>query len=750
MNIEIIHTPGKEMKSSDYNSRHPEECTERQCQICKFAYELEMTGDKVARITVEDIEKGTVSMPFIQRSAWIKVQKNDKVHQQLAFLINTSQSPERKKTKGDNTILKRLHNLYKKGQLKQSTDGLITVSQVDPKHGTYEAISVPSQMFPGLVQAIHLKLDHPSKLQLTRLLFRYFYSPGYGRIVEEVTDNCVVCSSLKQLPAQLFSESTVETPTFGANFSSDVIRMHGQKILLSREKLSQFTQTVLIKDETADSLRTALIAQILEFIPSSGASVQVDCAPAFQSLKMESDAEGSIWKKLGIKMDLGRTLNKNKNPIAENAIKEFHKEKLRLNPRGGSVTELELALITKNINSRIRDRGFSAKEIVFQREQITNNTQPVSDEALAKEQVEKRKGKQNPVSNHSQHRLAVGSNIFLKNDKNKLRGREMYKVVELFFKNNESWAKIQKTESQFRAKTYEVKTDEIFPVPGDSLNLNHDEELATNDDDKEPSTEDVHTKTADDKVRSDEESNCEVNDTIMSEGLEVSKENPKSDCGPENNITGDETVESPYITPYKRGRRQAAIKSSKQFKKLISEGLLMVRTPTKKLRPPDHAWNWNDFFHLCNMEDTWFVSKDRTPSAKLDRVDEVQQAEESIFDVNEWWDLVTNMSDKRSYSSQNTLEDAEEWLDNSLEQHELIGNNDENRPMTRSHLQNQAVNLNDEDAAQSSGQALDVPQQEVHEQARQESQHLQDDQRRLRPRKSTAGNFADYNRYGRR
>ena len=108
------------------------------------------------------------------------------------------------------------------------------------------------------------------------------------------------------------------------------------------------------------------------------------------------------------------------------------------------------------------------------------------------------------------------------------------------------------------------------------------------------------------------------------------------------------------------------------------------------------------------------------------------------------------MSDERSCSSQSALEDTEECLDNSLEHHEPIENNDENRPMTRSHLQNQAVNFNDEDAAQSSGQALDVPQHEVREQAHQESQHLQDDQRKLRPKKSTAGNFADYNRYGRR
>ena len=74
--------------------------------------------------------------------------------------------------------------------------------------------------------------------------------------------------------------------------------------------------------------------------------------------------------------------------------------------------------------------------------------------------------------------------------------------------------------------------------------------------------------------------------------------------------------------------------------------------------------------------------------------------------------------------------------------------NDENRPMTRSHLQNQAVNVNDEDAAQSSGQALDVPQQEVHGQAHQEIQHLQDDQRRLRPRKPM--NYEDFHRFGKR
>ena len=100
MNVEIIHTPGREMKSSDYNSRHPEECADKKCQICKFAYQLELTGDNISKITVNDVDKGTVKMPFHQRSAWLKAQRNDKTHQELEKLLRTTQSPEKKKTGG--------------------------------------------------------------------------------------------------------------------------------------------------------------------------------------------------------------------------------------------------------------------------------------------------------------------------------------------------------------------------------------------------------------------------------------------------------------------------------------------------------------------------------------------------------------------------------------------------------------------------------------------------------------------------
>merc|ERR1712082_291673 len=146
----------------------------------------------VEKITVDDIEKGRVTMPFTQRAGWLKVQSNDRMHRQLAWLIDTSQSPEKRKTKGDNTKLKLLHNLYRNGMLKKTADGFITVTQPATDEGEYAAISVPPIMYPGLIQALHLKLNHPSKLQLERVSTRYFYTPGYARIISEVA----VCTSL--------------------------------------------------------------------------------------------------------------------------------------------------------------------------------------------------------------------------------------------------------------------------------------------------------------------------------------------------------------------------------------------------------------------------------------------------------------------------------------------------------------------------------------------------------------------------
>ena len=86
---------------------------------------------------------------------------------------------------------------------------------------------------------------------------------------------------------------------------------------------------------------------------------------SFQSLQSEAQNPSSLFHKLGIKLTIGRLLNKNKNPTAENANKEILKEKLSHTNRVGPITSVDLAMILRNVNSRVRYNGLTPKEILF-------------------------------------------------------------------------------------------------------------------------------------------------------------------------------------------------------------------------------------------------------------------------------------------------------------------------------------------------------------------------------------------------
>ena len=130
--------------------------------------------------------------------------------------------------------------------------------------------------------------------------------------------------------------------------------------------------------------------------------------------------------------------------------------------RGGPVTEVERAQITKNMNSRIRERGYTAKEMAWNRDQISNEFRPVSDPTLSKQQVELRKAR-HPHVPQLEYDFKVGDNVFLKKDLSKLRGREMYKIVSFFQRQPDGgkMAIIRKFENKFMSKNYEVTLAEI-------------------------------------------------------------------------------------------------------------------------------------------------------------------------------------------------------------------------------------------------------------------------------------------------
>ena len=171
-NIEIVHFPGTQTKVADFSSRNPLPCNISRCQICNYAFEQTSIGDiaSIMAITVNDIEDGNYKIPLTEKPTWLKLQKQDETHRLLYRLITSGGLQPEPKLRG-HTDLKRMYNLYKKGLLSIDQSGLITVKYIDGSSGVeYDAISVPKQLYPGLVQSIHIKLSHPSKNLMHKFL----------------------------------------------------------------------------------------------------------------------------------------------------------------------------------------------------------------------------------------------------------------------------------------------------------------------------------------------------------------------------------------------------------------------------------------------------------------------------------------------------------------------------------------------------------------------------------------------------
>ncbi|CAG2214876.1 unnamed protein product [Mytilus edulis] len=129
--------------------------------------------------------------------------------------------------------------------------------------------------------------------------------------------------------------------------------------------------------------------------------------------------------------------NVNKNPVAEKAIQELEDEILRTNPSSLVLTPLTLSLVTARLNTRIRNRGLSAREMWTQRDQFSNNEIPLTDQNLIIAQHEQRL-KNHPHSEKTKcpsgklpvcPDLEIGDIVYLRCDLNKTKSRDRYLVV---------------------------------------------------------------------------------------------------------------------------------------------------------------------------------------------------------------------------------------------------------------------------------------------------------------------------------
>ena len=161
----------------------------------------------------------------------------------------------------------------------------------------------------------------------------------------------------------------------------------------------------------------------------------------------------------------------------------------------------------------------------------------------------------------------------------------MYKVVEVFVKDNEDWAKLQKSETQFRSKEYLVKCAEILRVPVPAVDVEDDEKgLEENTVPGIQDTEADNIPAEFQGLQHSDDTTKDVHDAIQEEDAHES---------PKDRINNSD---------YERPRRRAAMKNRDNIKEMVATGILKVnKTDIPKL--PTHAWDWNTFRDLVDAED---------------------------------------------------------------------------------------------------------------------------------------------------
>jgi hypothetical protein len=277
---------------------------------------------------------------------------------------------------------------------------------------------------------------------------------------------------LETVPTELIVQSSSAPATTPLLiYAADVLRRCKQVIFVLRDTFSSFTVAQIYDNENHDTLRSALIITISSIRPNPQTSVEVrvDNAPGFKPLK--NDFELSEAK---IVLDFGRVHNKNKNPVAEKSIRELSSEILRVLPEGGQINESQLAVVVNQLNSRIRNRGLSAWEILTQRNQFTGEQLDFSDLHLSEQQAQLRATNQQssakskargkpPAQNAS---IQVGSLVYIKSEGEKHKARERYLVTDV---KDDSCTLQKFVKSQLRSQKYALKLSEVYPVQSEQI-----------------------------------------------------------------------------------------------------------------------------------------------------------------------------------------------------------------------------------------------------------------------------------------
>ena len=138
-------------------------------------------------VIVGDILQNKCPTPFTSRPSWKRSQQDcGALKRTFAHLSQGTRPSKKSKRMSD---VKRYLNVAT-----LSRDGLLVVKKSQPFMRTRDLIVIPRSVLPGLLTALHLRLQHPSKSQLHRVFHRSFYALDADNMINMITSSCAQCA----------------------------------------------------------------------------------------------------------------------------------------------------------------------------------------------------------------------------------------------------------------------------------------------------------------------------------------------------------------------------------------------------------------------------------------------------------------------------------------------------------------------------------------------------------------------------
>ena len=160
--VSLQHIPGAAHLPADYHSRNAMECANKECQICTFI--KDSANATVFRMTVDDVLKRKVPMPFITKPAWKATQQDcPSLRRTYAHLAQGTRPNPKANNIRD---VKRYLRVCTLGR-----DCLLVVRKEAPFAPALDLIVVPQHIVSGLILpsicACSTQLNHSSQKSST-------------------------------------------------------------------------------------------------------------------------------------------------------------------------------------------------------------------------------------------------------------------------------------------------------------------------------------------------------------------------------------------------------------------------------------------------------------------------------------------------------------------------------------------------------------------------------------------------------